>query len=51
MKPTEQETAKIISEMAFVIETVAHMRGLERELLPLADKARELVERIESCES
>jgi hypothetical protein len=39
-----QET---LAAMAYTVETVAHLRGMERELLPVADKARELIARME----
>jgi len=31
--------------MTFTVETVAHLRGMEAELLPVADKARALLAR------
>jgi hypothetical protein len=37
-----QET---LTAMTFTIETVAHLRGMEAELLPVADKARALLAR------
>lgn len=30
----------LLNKLAFNVETVAHMRGLEHELLPLCDEAR-----------
>jgi hypothetical protein len=39
-----QET---LAQLAFAVETVAHLRGMEVELLPVADKARELLARME----
>jgi hypothetical protein len=32
-----------VKSAVFVIESVAHLRGMERDLLPLADKLRALV--------
>jgi hypothetical protein len=29
-----------LKELAFTVETIAHLQGLERDLLPMADKAR-----------
>lgn len=40
-----QET---LAAMAFIVETVAHLRSMEHELLPVADKARKLLERIQA---
>jgi hypothetical protein len=40
-----QET---LAAMAFTVETVAHLRGMEQELLPVADKARALLTRMEA---
>lgn len=40
-----QET---LTAMTFTVETVAHLRGMEAELLPVADKARKLLERLEA---
>jgi hypothetical protein len=44
----DAETAAAIRnalrDSAFKLETVAHLRGLERELLPAADENRRLIE-------
>jgi len=37
------DLAQLLPGAVLTIETVAHMRGLERELLPLADKLREIL--------
>lgn len=39
--------AAALAECAFVVETVAHLQGHERELLPMADRARALLEGLE----
>jgi hypothetical protein len=36
-----------LKELAFIVETVAHLQGRERELLPAADRARALQDLIE----
>ena len=45
-----QEDAKallvMLEKFTFVAETVAHLRGLERELLPYCDVARATIDRI-----
>lgn len=37
---TKGDLQKLLNRAAFVIETVAHLRHLERELLPLAEELR-----------
>jgi hypothetical protein len=44
MTPTQEDSMKL-RQAAFCLETVAHLRGLEHELLPLADALREIAER------
>lgn len=39
----ETELLKALESMTFVVETVAHLRGLEKELLPCAEQARQLI--------
>ena len=34
------EVTDLLNRLAFALETVAHLRGMERELLPLCDEAR-----------
>lgn len=40
-----QET---LAATTFTVETVAHLRGMEAELLPVADKARALLAQMEA---
>jgi hypothetical protein len=40
---TAPELLNALRECAFSLESVAHLRRLERELLPIADKARALI--------
>jgi hypothetical protein len=35
--------AKSLAELAFIVESVAHLQGHERELLPVAERARALI--------
>lgn len=35
-----------MKEMAFIVETMAHLRGQEDQLLPVANKARALIEKL-----
>jgi hypothetical protein len=37
------QLAKSLGECAFVVETVAHLQGKERELLPISERARALL--------
>lgn len=37
-----ERALRLLLAAAFVLETVAHLRGLERELLPTADGIRDL---------
>lgn len=42
------EMQELLTSMAFTVETVAHLRGMELELLPVADKARALLAKLEN---
>ena len=47
----ERERATLVETLnatAFALETVAHLRGLERELLPFADQARVVANAVQS---
>ena len=39
----QAEIVETLAELAFIVETVAHLQGRERELLPAAERARELI--------
>ena len=45
--PTDQEIIAALKSLAFIVETVAHLQGRECDLLPAADKAREIIDRME----
>lgn len=38
-----QDVLTSLSELAFIAETVAHLRGMEKEILPTSDKARAIL--------
>jgi hypothetical protein len=40
------ELLVIVEGLTMTCETVAHLRGLERDILPMTDKARELIARV-----
>lgn len=42
-RPTDEDIIKIMSHLAFIVESVAHLQGRERDLLPYADCAREVI--------
>lgn len=42
-----QELLETLKSMTFVVESVAHLQGKERELLPMTDAARNLIDRVE----
>jgi len=46
--PTLAELLETMGQLAFVVETVAHLQGKEKELLPTADKARALIEKLQT---
>ena len=37
------EMLVLLKELTFIVETVAHLQGRERELLPTTDRARALI--------
>lgn len=41
--PTLEQVLTSLSKLAFIAETVAHLQGKERELLPTAEEARRLI--------
>lgn len=41
------ELLSCMKELAFIVESVAHLQGKEKDLLPFADRARALQDRIE----
>lgn len=41
------EILELLKRSTFVVESVAHLKGLESELLPLADASRRAIRRIE----
>lgn len=45
--PTLTELLATMAELAFIVETVAHLQGKERQLLPSAEKARALIAKLE----
>lgn len=42
--PTLDEVLDTMAGLAFIVETVAHLQGKERELLPTSDKARRMID-------
>lgn len=44
--PQLAEVLALMGNLAFVVETVAHLQGKEKELLPMADKARAMIEKL-----
>lgn len=40
-----KEDLKQLERIAFTVETVAHLKGMERQLLPSADWLREFIKR------
>jgi hypothetical protein len=42
-----EELVALLKQATFVVESVAHLQGKERELLPLAQAARKLIEQAE----
>jgi hypothetical protein len=45
---TIRDLQETLAAMTYTVETVAHLRGMEAELLPVADKARALLARLEA---
>lgn len=45
--PSYTDLLEVVKSLAFVAESVAHLRGMERELLPTCDLVREYLERVE----
>lgn len=43
-----RDMTETLAQMTFTVETVAHLRGMEQELLPVADKAHAILARVQS---
>lgn len=43
-----RDMSETLAQTAFTVETVAHLRGMEQELLPVADKARAILARVQA---
>ena len=41
--PTLEEVLKVLGEVTFIAETVAHLNGQERAIIPTTDRAREII--------
>lgn len=46
---SKEDLIAMLKQITFVVESAAHLRNLEHEILPIADKARELIAKAESC--
>lgn len=46
-KPTDAELLQVLKDLTFIAESVAHLRGLEAEILPTTEKARRIIARSE----
>lgn len=44
--PTIDEVLQTMAELAFIVETVAHLQGKEATLLPPADRARTIIDKL-----
>lgn len=43
-----RDMRETLAQTVFTVETVAHLRGMEAELLPVADKARAILARVQA---
>lgn len=48
--PTLEEVLQVLGELCFITETVAHLQGQEKALLPTADRGRKIIERLQPAE-
>lgn len=48
--PTLTDVINCLGGLAFIVETVAHLQGKERELLPYAENARKIIEALTNKE-
>lgn len=48
---TLPELLASLAELAFIVETFAHLRGMEATLLPSAEKARALIAKLQPVET
>lgn len=45
--PSLADVLQVMRDLAFTVETVAHLQGKEQALLPTADRARALIKQLE----
>lgn len=45
--PALADVLQVMRDLAFTVETVAHLQGEEQALLPTADRARALIKQLE----
>ena len=45
-KVTLQDITQSLNDLAFIVETVAHLQGKEAQMLPHADKARAIIKEL-----
>lgn len=48
--PTIEEVTKVLGELCFIVETVAHLQKQEKGLLPTAEAGREMIKRLQPTE-
>lgn len=45
--PTLEEVLKVLGDVTFIAETVAHLQGKETSILPTTDKARKILDALQ----
>lgn len=48
--PSLEDVLKVLGEVTFIAETVAHLQGKESSILPTTDKARKILAALEPRE-
>ena len=44
--PSMERILNSLNELAFIVETVAHLQGKEKTMLPAAERARDLITKL-----
>ena len=48
--PSLEEVTKVLGDLCFLVETVAHLQGRETAMLPTAELGRDIIKRLQPRE-
>lgn len=48
--PSLEEVTKVLGDLCFLVETIAHLQGRETAMLPTAELGRDIIKRLQPVE-